>query len=53
MWTDEHRTTYRQSVGGFPSNLSDAQWAQLEVLIPPAKPGGRLNRAGFAGGISP
>ncbi|MCZ8147736.1 MAG: hypothetical protein O9325_07810, partial [Roseomonas sp.] len=25
----------------FPSNLTDAQWARLEPLIPPAKPGGR------------
>lgn len=41
MWTDEHRTTYCQSGGGFPSNLTDAQWARLEALIPPAKPGGR------------
>lgn len=41
MWTEDHRTTHRQSGVGFPSNLSDAQWARLEVLIPPAKPGGR------------
>jgi hypothetical protein len=44
MWTDEHRTTYCQSGGGFPSNLTDAQWARLEALIPPAKPGGRPRR---------
>jgi len=25
----------------YPSDLSDAQWRQLEPLIPPAKPGGR------------
>ena len=41
MWTNEHRATYRQSGGGFPSDLSDAQWARLEGLIPPATPGGR------------
>jgi transposase len=41
MWTDEHRATYRQSGGGFPSDLTDAQWARLEGLIPPARPGGR------------
>jgi len=26
---------------GYPSDLTDAEWAQLEPLIPPAKPGGR------------
>lgn len=41
MWTDEHRATYRQSGGGFPSDLTDAQWARLVPLIPPAAPGGR------------
>lgn len=25
---------------GYPSDLSDAEWALLEPLIPPAKPGG-------------
>ena len=41
MWTDEHRTTYRRESGRFPSDLTDAEWARLEPLIPPAKPGGR------------
>src|ERR1700733_7796044 len=41
MWTKEHRETHRQSGHGFPSDLTDAQWARLEPLIPPAKPGGR------------
>jgi putative transposase len=41
MWTDEHRATYRQSGGGYPSDLSDDQWARLARLIPPATPGGR------------
>ena len=26
----------------YASDLSDAEWAILEPLIPPAKPGGRL-----------
>lgn len=26
---------------GYPSDLSDEQWARLEPLLPPAKPGGR------------
>src|SRR6202042_518388 len=41
MWTKEHRETHRQSGHGFPSDLTDAQWARLEPLIPPAKTGGR------------
>ena len=41
MWTDEHRERYRQACGGFPSDLTDAQWARLEPLIPAATPGGR------------
>ena len=32
---------YRREGGRFPSDLTDAQWARLEPLIPPAKPGGR------------
>lgn len=41
MWTEEHRATYRREGGGFPSNLTDAEWQRLEPLIPPATPGGR------------
>ena len=41
MWTDEHRERYRQACSGFPSDLTDAQWARLEPLIPAAAPGGR------------
>jgi transposase len=41
MWTRAHRETYRQSGVGLPSDLTDSQWARLEPLIPPAKPGGR------------
>ncbi len=41
MWTDEHRAHHEQARTGFPSNLTDAEWARLEPLIPPATPGGR------------
>jgi transposase len=41
MWTEKHRTIYRQSGEGLPSDLTDEQWAHLEPLIPPADPGGR------------
>src|ERR1700687_3924751 len=41
MWTEEHRRTYRREGEGYPSDLRDAEWAQLEPLIPGATPGGR------------
>lgn len=41
MWTDEHRAAYRRSGPGFPSNLTDDEWARLGPLVPDAKPGGR------------
>ena len=41
MWTREHRTVHHQSGERLPSDLTDAQWAHLEPLIPPADPGGR------------
>ena len=41
MWTEEHRATYRQGGCGFPSDLTDSQWARLGPLIPPADRGGR------------
>ena len=41
MWTDGHRARYRRDEAGFPSNLTDTEWARLAPLIPDAKPGGR------------
>src|SRR5918911_3193507 len=41
MWKDEHRARYRRDEAGFPSNLTDTEWARLAPLIPDAKPGGR------------
>ena len=41
MWTQAHRATYKQSGGGLPSDLTDAEWQCLEPLIPAAKSGGR------------
>jgi putative transposase len=45
MWTDEYRATYRRAGGGFPSDMTDTQWARLEGLIPPATPGRRPRKA--------
>lgn len=41
MWTEEHRKTYKRDETRYPSDLTDAEWAKLEPLIPPPKPGGR------------
>ena len=41
MWTQAHRETHRQACEGFPSSLTDAEWAVLGPLIPSASPGGR------------
>ncbi len=41
MWTKQHRALYKRSNERYPSDLTDAEWARLEPLIPPAKPGGR------------
>ena len=41
MWTEEHRRIYRREGEGYPSDLTDPEWARLEPLIPEASPGGR------------
>jgi transposase len=44
MWTDEQRAAYCRPGSGFPSDLTDAEWARLGPLIPDAKPGGRPHK---------
>lgn len=41
MWTVENRRAYERDGLRYPSDLSDAEWALVEPLIPPAKRGGR------------
>ena len=42
MWTDEQRRRYRRPGGeGFPSDMTEEEWAVLGPLIPDAAPGGR------------
>lgn len=41
MWTVEHRRRYERTGLRYPSDLTDAEWALAEPLIPPAKRGGR------------
>ncbi len=40
MWTTENRHLYDRSKLRYPSDLTDAEWAMIEPLIPPAKRGG-------------
>ena len=40
MWTAENRTRYNRSKLRYPSDLTDAEWALVSPLIPPAKRGG-------------
>ncbi len=41
MWTRESRDVYERKGARFPSDLSDAEWALIALLIPLAKRGGR------------
>jgi transposase len=41
MWTVENRRAYERTGLRYPSDLSDAEWALVVPLIPPAKRGGR------------
>jgi transposase len=40
MWTVENRAKYNRDHLRYPSDLTDAEWALIEPLIPPAKKGG-------------
>jgi transposase len=40
MWTVENRARYDRSKLRYPSDLSDAEWALVDPLIPPGKRGG-------------
>ena len=42
MWTPEHRRSADRRGLRYPSDLTDAEWALVEPLIPPAKRGGRM-----------
>jgi transposase len=41
MWTPEHRRAADRRGLRYPSDLSDAEWALVAPMIPPAKRGGR------------
>lgn len=44
MWTDENRARYDRDHLRYPSDLTDAEWAYIAPLIPPAKRGGGKRR---------
>jgi hypothetical protein len=37
MWTPEHRRTAGRRVLRYPSDLTDAEWGGIEVMIPATK----------------
>jgi transposase len=41
MWTPEHRRAADRHGLRYPSDLTDAEWALVEPMIPPARHGGR------------
>src|SRR4029078_4188439 len=41
MWNPDHRTACDRRGLRYPSDLTDAEWALVAPLIPPAKRGGR------------
>ncbi len=41
MWTPEHRRAAARDGLRYASDLSDAEWALVEPMIPPARHGGR------------
>ena len=40
MWTTENRSRYERSRLRYPSDMTDAEWALIAGMIPPAKRGG-------------
>ena len=44
MWTADNRPRYKRDKLRYPSDLTDAEWAHIEPLIPPGKPGGGKRR---------
>jgi transposase len=41
MWTEEARNQHAPREGRYPSDVTDAEWAIIEPMIPPPRRGGR------------
>jgi len=39
VWTTENRPRYNRDRLRYPSDLTDEEWALVEPLLPPGKPG--------------
>ena len=52
MWTADNRPRYNRDKLRYPSDLTDAEWAHIEPLIPPGKPGGGKRRVAIHAGLS-
>jgi hypothetical protein len=48
MWTTENHPRYNRDKLRYPSDLTDAEWAHIKPLIPPAKRGGGIASAAAA-----
>ena len=44
MWTADNRPRYNRDKLRYPSDLTDAEWAHIEPLMPPGQPGGGKRR---------
>ncbi|WP_419906192.1 IS5 family transposase [Hoeflea sp.] len=44
-WTDTARLTYNRKTDRYPSDVTNEEWAILEPMVPPARPGGRPRTA--------
>jgi transposase len=58
IWTEDNRARYDRRHLRYESDLTDAEWAEVEPLIPPAKPGwqqtlGQYSRGGERGDVHP
>jgi transposase len=51
MWTLENRAKYNRDHLRYPSDLTDDEWAYVEPLIPPAKPGGGSDMRAVMNGV--
>jgi putative transposase len=44
MWTTENRQRYNRDKLRYPSDVTDEEWCWIELLIPPARRGGRRRK---------
>src|SRR5450755_3871897 len=48
MWTQKNRPRYDRDHLRYPSDLTDEEWAVVEPLIPPPRPGGGKRRCALS-----